>query len=119
MFISVTQLGHGCRDSTSNIFGRYDCNTMICYKKNTYFVFLASVVNMLRHLHGGHAKLIHPTTPKGYGNDYIHAETMYNITTMTHRKAKFGTLVFGGIIVGIAIPLTACSFQQKKARGGS
>jgi len=75
-------------------------------------------VNMLRHLHGGHAKLIHATTPKGYDNDYIHAETMYNITTMTNRKAKFGTLVFGGVIVGIAIPLVACSFQQKKARGG-
>ncbi len=87
-------------------------------RKKTYFVFLASVVNMLRHLHGGHAKLIHATTPKGYDNDYIHAETMYNITTMTNRKAKFGTLVFGGVIVGIAIPLVACSFQQKKARGG-
>jgi len=53
-----------------------------------------------------------------YSNDYIHAETMYNLPAMTNRSIKFGALVWGGVFSGIFIPLLACSFQQKKAKGG-
>lgn len=52
------------------------------------------------------------------GDDYIHAETMYNITAMTNRKVKFGALVWGGVSAGILIPLIACGHQQRKAKGG-
>lgn len=52
-----------------------------------------------------------------YSNDYIHAETMYNLTAMQGRTMKFGALVWGGVATGIFIPLIACNFQQRKAKG--
>ena len=52
-----------------------------------------------------------------YNNDYIHAETMYNLPAMQGRRAKFGALVWGGVMIGIFVPLIACAFQQKKAKG--
>jgi hypothetical protein len=52
-----------------------------------------------------------------YSNDYIHAETMYNLTAMKGRTIKFGALVWGGVSIGIVVPLIACHFQQQKAKG--
>lgn len=69
-------------------------------------------------VHVGRKREVHTTSSRGYSNDYIHAETMYNLTAMTNRKMKFGALVWGGVFAGTVIPLIAVSFQQAKARGG-
>ncbi|BBM98718.1 hypothetical protein MPTK1_1g15700 [Marchantia polymorpha subsp. ruderalis] len=52
-----------------------------------------------------------------YSNDYIHAPTMYNITAIKNRKLKFGVAVFGGVAVGIIVPMYAYCLQQNRAKG--
>jgi len=61
---------------------------------------------------------VHASKNQRYSNDYIHAETMYDLLAMTNRTIKFGALVWGGVFLGIFIPLVACNFQQRKAKGG-
>ncbi|KAG0584893.1 hypothetical protein KC19_3G243300 [Ceratodon purpureus] len=72
----------------------------------------------IREFHTSKQNELHASKNQMYSNDYIHAETMYNLTAMTGRNVKFGALVWGGVATGIFVPLIACSFQQRKAKGG-
>ncbi|KAJ7561281.1 hypothetical protein O6H91_03G021700 [Diphasiastrum complanatum] len=67
-----------------------------------------------------HAGGIKQTSEHGgsYGADYLHAEHMYNIPAMSHRKLKFGLGVFGALAIGIGVPIFAVVFQQKKQSAG-
>ena len=60
----------------------------------------------------------HATGAKRYSNDYIHAEHMYDITSMKNRKLKMGLGVFGSLGLGIMVPIWAVHFQLKKSGGG-
>ncbi|MCL7033200.1 hypothetical protein MKW94_022816 [Papaver nudicaule] len=56
---------------------------------------------------GGHA----------HGNDYeyyLHAKHMYNLDRMKHQKLKMSSFVFACFSVGVAVPVYAVMFQQKK-----
>lgn len=52
-----------------------------------------------------------------YSPEYEHAETMYNLPAMKNRKMKFGIGVFGSVAMGAILPVVACNFQQRKAKG--
>ncbi|GLJ30713.1 hypothetical protein SUGI_0608730 [Cryptomeria japonica] len=49
---------------------------------------------------------------------YLHAEHMYNLDRMKHRKLKMTLAVWTCVGIGVGVPLFAVSFQQKKARSG-
>lgn len=49
-------------------------------------------------------------------DDYIHAEHMYNLPAMKHRKLKMGIGVFGVLAIGTFVPIGAVIFQQRKAK---
>ncbi|MCL7039706.1 hypothetical protein MKW94_014583 [Papaver nudicaule] len=56
---------------------------------------------------GGHA----------HGNDYeyyLHAKHMYNLDRMKHQKLKMSSFVFACFSIGVAVPVYAVMFQQKK-----
>lgn len=76
-----------------------------------------AIVIGIRDIHASRNNEVHASNKKMYSNDYIHAETMYNLTAMTGRNMKFGALVWGGVGIGIFVPMIACNFQQRKARG--
>ncbi|XP_006652304.1 uncharacterized protein LOC102714005 [Oryza brachyantha] len=62
----------------------------------------------------------HATSVKrmgGHGHDepyYLHAKHMYNLHRMKHQKPKVYLSVLGAVGIGIAVPLYAVVFQQKK-----
>ncbi|DBA71318.1 hypothetical protein WJX79_002059 [Trebouxia sp. C0005] len=60
---------------------------------------------------GGHG---HSTG--GY-DDYIHAEHMYSIQKMPHRKIKMAIACSSIVILGFGIPATAIQWQKHKAAG--
>ncbi|KAI5062713.1 hypothetical protein GOP47_0023252 [Adiantum capillus-veneris] len=77
-------------------------------------------------------KQLHSSAPKqtggshdshGNGHDshgddydaYLHAEHMYNLPGMKHRKLKMGLAVFAVVAIGTGVPIFAVIFQQKKA----
>ena len=41
--------------------------------------------------------------------DYVHAKNMYNITSMTNRKLKFGLGIGGVVALGCAVPWVSYS----------
>ncbi|KAI3983907.1 hypothetical protein MKX01_011615 [Papaver californicum] len=60
---------------------------------------------------GGHA----------HGNDaeyYLHAKHMYNLDRMKHQKLKMSSFVFACFAVGVAVPVYAVIFQQRKTASG-
>ncbi|CAM8989203.1 unnamed protein product [Rhodiola kirilowii] len=57
----------------------------------------------------------------GHGHDepfYLHAKHMYNLDRMPHQKLKMSLAVFSAVSVGIAVPIIAVIFQQKKTASG-
>lgn len=64
---------------------------------------------------------IHSTSVKkmggGHGHDepyYMHSKHMYNLDLMKHRTLKMSLFVFSCFSVGVAVPVYAVVFQQKK-----
>lgn len=60
---------------------------------------------------GGHG---HSTG--GY-DDYIHAEHMYSMQKMPHRKLKMALACSGIVVAGFGVPITAIFWQKHKAAG--
>ncbi|KAL3140635.1 hypothetical protein ABBQ32_005202 [Trebouxia sp. C0010 RCD-2024] len=58
----------------------------------------------------------HGHSSGGY-DDYIHAEHMYSLSKMPHRKLKMGLACSGIVLAGAGIPIAAIQFQKAKARG--
>ncbi|CAM8984824.1 unnamed protein product [Rhodiola kirilowii] len=57
----------------------------------------------------------------GHGHDepfYLHAKHMYNLDRMPHQKLKMSLAVLSAVSVGIAVPIIAVIFQQKKTASG-
>ncbi|XP_027365907.1 uncharacterized protein LOC113872505 [Abrus precatorius] len=53
----------------------------------------------------------------GHAHDepyYIHAKHMYNLDRMKHQKLKMSLAVFTAFSIGVAVPVYAVIFQQKK-----
>ncbi|KAK3229965.1 hypothetical protein Dsin_001846 [Dipteronia sinensis] len=53
----------------------------------------------------------------GHGHDepyYLHAKHMYNLDRMKHQKLKMSLGVFTAFSIGVAVPVYAIIFQQKK-----
>ncbi|XP_057805796.1 uncharacterized protein LOC131020783 isoform X2 [Salvia miltiorrhiza] len=64
---------------------------------------------------------IHSTSVKkmggGHGHDepyYLHAKHMYNLDRMNHQALKMSLAVFTAFSIGVAVPVYAVVFQQKK-----
>ncbi|KAG6422111.1 hypothetical protein SASPL_118674 [Salvia splendens] len=64
---------------------------------------------------------IHSTSIKkmggGHGHDepfYLHAKHMYNLDRMNHQALKMSLAVFTAFSIGVAVPVYAVVFQQKK-----
>ncbi|EPS61894.1 hypothetical protein M569_12903, partial [Genlisea aurea] len=64
---------------------------------------------------------IHSTSIKemggGHGHDepfYVHAKHMYNLDRMSHQKLKMTLGVLSAFSIGVAVPIYAVIFQQKK-----
>uniref|UniRef100_A0A5B7B8I0 SLL1 protein n=1 Tax=Davidia involucrata TaxID=16924 RepID=A0A5B7B8I0_DAVIN len=57
----------------------------------------------------------------GHGHDepfYLHAKHMYNLDRMKHQKLKMSLGVFTAFSIGVAVPVYAVIFQQKKTASG-
>ncbi|CAL0333456.1 unnamed protein product [Lupinus luteus] len=57
----------------------------------------------------------------GHGHDepyYIHAKHMYNLDRMKHQGLKMSLAVFTAFSIGVAVPIYAVIFQQKKTASG-
>ncbi|KAL9245479.1 hypothetical protein vseg_019126 [Gypsophila vaccaria] len=57
----------------------------------------------------------------GHGHDepfYLHAKHMYNLDRMKYQKVKMPLFVFACFTVGVAVPVYAVIFQQKKTASG-
>ncbi|VVA13697.1 PREDICTED: SLL1 [Prunus dulcis] len=57
----------------------------------------------------------------GHGHDepyYLHAKHMYNLDRMSHQKLKVTLGVFTAVSIGVAVPIWAVHFQQKKTASG-
>lgn len=57
----------------------------------------------------------------GHGHDepyYLHAKHMYNLDRMSHQKLKVTLGVFTAFSIGVAVPIWAVHFQQKKTASG-
>ncbi|XP_010534105.1 PREDICTED: uncharacterized protein LOC104809736 [Tarenaya hassleriana] len=53
----------------------------------------------------------------GHGHDepyYLHAKHMYNLDRMKHQGLKMSLAVFTAFSIGVAVPVYAVIFQQKK-----
>ncbi|PKI62430.1 uncharacterized protein LOC116200070 [Punica granatum] len=53
----------------------------------------------------------------GHGHDepyYLHAKHMYNLDRMKNQKLKMSLAVFTAFGIGVAVPVYAVVFQQKK-----
>lgn len=54
----------------------------------------------------------------GHGHDdyeyYLHAKHMYNLDRMKYQKVKMPLAVFAAFSIGVAVPVYAVIFQQKK-----
>ncbi|XP_011096563.1 uncharacterized protein LOC105175711 [Sesamum indicum] len=66
-------------------------------------------------------RAIHSTSVKnmggGHGHDepyYLHAKHMYNLDRMTNQKLKMSLGVLAAFSIGVAVPIYAVVFQQKK-----
>ncbi|XP_028791167.1 uncharacterized protein LOC114747049 [Neltuma alba] len=57
----------------------------------------------------------------GHGHDepeYLHAKHMYNLDKMKYRPLKMSLAVFSAFSIGVAVPVYAVIFQQKKTASG-
>ncbi|CAL0303123.1 unnamed protein product [Lupinus luteus] len=57
----------------------------------------------------------------GHGHDepyYLHAKHMYNLDRMKHQGLKMSLAVFTAFSIGVAVPIYAVIFQQKKTASG-
>ncbi|XP_019459118.1 PREDICTED: uncharacterized protein LOC109359061 [Lupinus angustifolius] len=57
----------------------------------------------------------------GHGHDepyYVHAKHMYNLDRMKHQGLKMSLAVFTAFSIGVAVPVYAVIFQQKKTTSG-
>ncbi|KAK7278565.1 hypothetical protein RJT34_23597 [Clitoria ternatea] len=57
----------------------------------------------------------------GHGHDepyYMHAKHMYNLDRMKHQKLKMSLAVFTAFSIGVAVPVYAVIFQQRKTASG-
>ncbi|KAK9758180.1 hypothetical protein RND81_01G213100 [Saponaria officinalis] len=57
----------------------------------------------------------------GHGHDepfYLHAKHMYNLDRMKYQKVKMPIAVFSAFSIGVAVPVYAVVFQQKKTASG-
>jgi len=68
---------------------------------------------------------LHATAVKrmggGHGNDaeyYLHAKHMYNLDRMKYQKVKMSLAVLSVFSIGVAVPVYAVIFQQKKTASG-
>ncbi|CAA3030574.1 -dependent heme receptor A [Olea europaea subsp. europaea] len=53
----------------------------------------------------------------GHGHDepfYLHAKHMYNLDRMKHQQLKMTLGVLSAFTIGVAVPVYAVIFQQKK-----
>lgn len=56
-----------------------------------------------------------------HGHDepfYVHAKHMYNLDRMKHQKLKMSLGVLAAFSIGVAVPVYAVIFQQKKTASG-
>lgn len=56
-----------------------------------------------------------------HGHDeayYLHAKHMYNLDRMKYQKVKMPLAVFTAFSIGVAVPVYAVIFQQKKTASG-
>ncbi|XP_020106479.1 uncharacterized protein LOC109722760 [Ananas comosus] len=67
---------------------------------------------------------LHATGAKrmgAHGHDepfYLHAKHMYNLDRMKHQKLKVSASVLAAFSIGVAVPVYAVIFQQKKTASG-
>ncbi|XP_077241411.1 tonB-dependent heme receptor A [Tasmannia lanceolata] len=58
----------------------------------------------------------------GHGHDsepyYLHAKHMYNLDRMKYQKLKMSLGVLTAFSIGVAVPIYAVIFQQKKTASG-
>lgn len=57
----------------------------------------------------------------GHGHDYeyyLHAKHMYNLHRMKHQGLKMTLGVLTAFSIGVAVPIVAVVFQQKKTASG-
>ncbi|KAJ3677877.1 hypothetical protein LUZ60_001680 [Juncus effusus] len=54
----------------------------------------------------------------GHGYNYEHAKHMYNLDRMKNRPLKMSLGVLTAFSIGVAVPLFAVVFQQKKTASG-
>lgn len=57
----------------------------------------------------------------GHGHDgpfYLHAKHMYNLDRMKYQKIKMPLAVFTAFSIGVAVPVYAVIFQQRKTVSG-
>ncbi|KAK7268646.1 hypothetical protein RIF29_21350 [Crotalaria pallida] len=57
----------------------------------------------------------------GHGHsepEYMHAKHMYNLDKMKHQGLKMSLAVFSAFSIGVAVPVYAVIFQQKKTASG-
>ncbi|MED6205886.1 hypothetical protein PIB30_022019 [Stylosanthes scabra] len=50
--------------------------------------------------------------------EYMHAKHMYNLDKISNRGLKMSLAVFTGFSIGVAVPVYAVIFQQKKTASG-
>ncbi|KAI3431891.1 uncharacterized protein J3R85_007758 [Psidium guajava] len=65
----------------------------------------------VKRMGGGHA----------HGHDepyYLHAKHMYNLDKMKHQALTMSLAVFTAFSIGVAVPIYAVIFQQKKTSSG-
>ena len=68
---------------------------------------------------GFHATGVKRMGGHGHGEPYyLHAKHMYNLHRMKHQKPKVYLSVLGAVGIGIAVPVYAVVFQQKKTASG-
>ncbi|XP_018854857.1 uncharacterized protein LOC109016977 [Juglans regia] len=57
----------------------------------------------------------------GHGHDepyYLHAKHMYNLDRMKHQKLTMSLAVLTAFSIGVAVPVYAVIFQQRKTVSG-
>ncbi|XP_047319691.1 uncharacterized protein LOC124923764 [Impatiens glandulifera] len=80
----------------------------------------SSASKILTSLPNSGARSFHASGVKrmgGHGHDepaYIHAKHMYNLDQMKHQKIKVTLGVLTAFSIGVAVPIIAVVFQQKK-----
>lgn len=82
--------------------------------------FTAGTTNMVLKLwanNGAGTRQFHASGTKHYGDDYLHAEHMYNVQGMKNRKLKVFLGSFGSLALGIMVPVWAVQYQMKKQGG--